>query len=61
MTTELALTVLEQALKLRQPAPSLIIHADRSNQSTSLACSACIEKAQVLAIYNRSGNPCDNA
>ena len=31
MPTKLVLTALEQALMLRQPAPCLIIHADRGS------------------------------
>jgi len=54
-------TALEQALTLRQPAPGLIIHADRGSQYTSLAYRTRIEKAQALASYSRLGNPCDNA
>jgi putative transposase len=61
MPTELVLTALEQALTLRQPAPGLIIHADRGSQYTSLACRTRIEKAQALASYSRPGNPYDNA
>jgi transposase InsO family protein len=60
MPTGLVLTALERALTLRQPAPSLIIHADRGSQYTSSACRARIEKAQALAIYSRPGNPYDN-
>jgi transposase InsO family protein len=52
---------LEQALTLRQPAPGLIIHADRGSQYTSLTCRTRIEKAQALASYSRPGNSCDNA
>jgi putative transposase len=51
----------EQALTLRQPAPGLIIHADRGSQYTSSACRTRIEKAQALASYSRPGNPYDNA
>jgi putative transposase len=61
MPTELVFTALEQALTLRQPAPSLVIHADRGSQYTSLACRTRIEKAQALASYSRPGNPYDNA
>ena len=57
MPTELVLIALEKALTLRQPAPGLIIHADRGSQYTSLACRARIEKAQALASYSRPGNP----
>ncbi|RZJ90229.1 MAG: hypothetical protein EOO60_09195 [Hymenobacter sp.] len=61
MPTELVLTALEQALTLHQPAPGLIIHADRGSQYTSLACRTRIEKAQALASFSRPGNPYDNA
>lgn len=61
MPTDLVLIALEKALTLRQPAPGLIIHADRGSQYTSLACRARIEKAQALASYSRPGNPYDNA
>ncbi|QNE42345.1 IS3 family transposase (plasmid) [Hymenobacter sp. NBH84] len=61
MPTELVLTALEQALTLRQPAPGLIVHADRGSQYTSSACRARIEKAHALASYSRPGNPYDNA
>jgi transposase InsO family protein len=61
MPTELVLTALEQALTLRQPAPGLIIHAERGSQYTSSACRTRIEKAQALASYSRPGNPYDNA
>lgn len=46
---------------LRQPAPVLIIHADRDSQYTSLACRARIKKAQAQTSYSRPGNPYDNA
>ena len=61
MPTELVLRALEQALTLRQPAPGLIIHADRGSQYTSAACRARIDKAHALASYSRPGNPYDNA
>lgn len=61
MPTELGLTALEQALTLRQPTPSLVIHAERGSQYTSLACQLRIEKAQALASYSRPGNPYDDA
>lgn len=60
MLTELVLSALEQALTLRQPAPGLIIHADRGSQYTSAACRTHIEKAQALASFSRPGNPYDN-
>ena len=61
MPTELVLTALEQALTLRQPAPGLIVHADRGSQYTSLACRARIEQAGALPSFSRPGNPYDNA
>ena len=61
MPAGLVLTALEKALTLRQPAPGLLIHADRGGQYTSLACRTRIEKAQALASYSRPGNPYDNA
>jgi putative transposase len=61
MPTELMLIALEQALTLRQPAPSLIIHADPGGWYTNSACRTRIERAQALASYSRPGNPYDNA
>jgi putative transposase len=61
MQTELVLNALEQALTLRQPAPGLIIHADRGSQYTSHACRQRIAEAGALASYSRPGNPYDNA
>ena len=60
MPTELVLIALEQALTLRQPAPGLIIHADRSSRYTSTLCRACIEGAGTVAAFSRSGNPYTN-
>ncbi|MBC8083321.1 MAG: IS3 family transposase, partial [Hymenobacter sp.] len=61
MPTELVLTALEQALTLRQPAPGLVIHADRGSQYTSAACRARIEAAGAVPSFSRPGNPYDNA
>ena len=61
MPTELVLLALEQALTLRQPAPGLIIHADRGSQYTSAACRARIEAAGALPTFSQPGNPYDNA
>ena len=61
MPTELVLVALEQALTLRQPAPGLIIHADRGSQYTSAACRARVEQAGALPSFSRPGNPYDNA
>ncbi len=61
MPTELVLLALEQAITLRQPAPGLIIHADRGSQYTSAACRARIGQAGALPSFSRPGNPYDNA
>ena len=61
MPTELVLHALEQALTLRQPAPGLIIHADRGSQYTSAACRARIDRAKAVPSFSRPGNPYDNA
>ena len=61
MSIELVINAPDQALTLRQPAPGLIIHADRGSHYISLACRTRIEKAQALASYSRPGNPYDNA
>ena len=61
MPTELVPTALEQALTLRQPAPGLVIHADRGSPYTSAACRARIEKAPAAPSFSRPGNPYDNA
>ncbi len=54
-------TALAQALTLRQPAPGLVVHADRGSQYTSQACRQRIEQAGALPSYARPGNPSDNA
>jgi putative transposase len=61
MPTELVLTALEQALTLCQPAPRLIIHADRGSQYTSQAYRQRIAQAGAVVSYARPGNPYDNA
>ena len=61
MPTELVLLALEQALTLRQPAPGLIIHADRGSQYTSAACRARVAQAGAVPSFSRPGNPYDNA
>ena len=61
MPTELVLHVLEQALMLRQPAPGLIIHADRGSQYTSAAYRARIDQAGAVPSFSRPGNLYDNA
>ena len=55
------LLALEQALTLRQPAPGLIIYADRGGQYTNVACRARVDQAGSLPNFSRPGNPYDNA
>ena len=57
---ELVLNAPEQALMLRQPSPSLIIHVDRGSQYTSAAGRTRIAKAQALASFSRLINSNDN-
>ena len=61
MPTELVLHALEQALTLRQPAPGLMVHADRGSQYPSAACRARVAQARAVPSFSRPGNPCDNA
>lgn len=61
MPTELVLLALEQAPTLRQPAPGLLVHADRSSQYTSAACRARIDQAGAVPGFSQLGNPHDNA
>jgi transposase InsO family protein len=61
MPTELVLHALEQALTLRQPAPELVIHADRGSQYTSAACRIRIAQAGAVLSFSWLGNPYDNA
>ena len=48
-------------MTLRQPAPGLIIHADRGSQYTSAGCRARIDRAGALLSFRRPGNPYGNA
>ena len=59
LALEQALT--EQALTLRQPAPGLVIHADRGSQCTSAACRARLEAAGAVPRFGQPGKPDDNA
>ena len=61
MPTELVRHALEKALTLRQPAPGLMVHADRGSQYTSAACRARVAQADALPSFCRPGNPYDNA
>lgn len=61
MPAELVITALQRALAVRNPAPGLIVHADRGSQYTSAPCRACIRQAKALPSYARVGTPYDNA
>jgi len=61
MPTRLVLHALEQALTLRQPAPCLIVHANRGSQYPSAACRARVALAGAVPSFSRPGNPYDNA
>ena len=65
MPTELVLLALAQTLTLtltlRQPAPGLLVHADRGSQYISAACRARIAQAGAVPNFGRPGNPYDNA
>jgi len=61
MPTELVLHAPAQALTLRQPAPGLMVHADRGSQYPSAACRARVAQAGAVPSFSRPGNPCDNA
>ena len=61
MPTELVLLALAQTLTLRQPAPGLLVHADRGSQYTSAACRARIAQAGAVPNFSRHGNLYDNA
>ena len=61
MPAELVTTALERALAVHQPAPGLILHADRGAQYTSAPCRACIEQAKARPSFARVDNPYDNA
>lgn len=61
MPAQLVVTALERALALRNPAPGLIVHADRGSQYTGASCRNRILEAHALPSYARVGNPYDNA
>ena len=60
MPAELVLLALEQALTLRQPAPGLIIYADRGSPYTSAAYRAHVAQARAVPSFSRSSTPYDN-
>ena len=60
MTIELVLHPLKQAATFSQPAPGLIIHADRGGQYTSAACRTRVDQAGAVPSFGRPGNPYDN-
>lgn len=62
LDTSLAMTALEQALRLRKPPRgSLIHHSDRGVQYASLSYRQCLAEHDVIISMSRPGNPFDNA
>jgi transposase InsO family protein len=59
--TTLTLTVLEQALQHRQPAPGLIHHSDRGVQYASIAYTDRLHAIGARPSMAAKGNPYDNA
>lgn len=52
---------LEQALRLRRPAPGLVHHSDRGVQYASRAYRALLEQHGITSSMSRKGNCWDNA
>jgi putative transposase len=61
LTTDLALTALEKAIELRQPAPGLIHHSDGGVQYASAAYVDLLLRHRMIPSMSRPGNPYDNA
>ena len=61
LSRELALTALNNALRLRAPGPGLIHHTDRGCQYASRDYRAVLEAHSALASMSRKGDCWDNA
>ena len=59
LTTDLALTALNNAIESRQPAPGLIHHSDRGVQYASAAYVDLLLQHSMIASMSRPGNPYD--
>ena len=59
--TQLALAALNQAIVLREPSPSLIIHTDRGSQFASHAFRKRLKDCHIQQSMSRKGNCYDNA
>jgi len=59
--TQLAITALDQAIALREPASGLIVHSDRGSQFASRAFRKRIVDCDFLQSMSRKGNCYDNA
>lgn len=59
--TALALTALERALAVRQPAEGLVHHSDRGSVYASHAYRAALEARGIAASMSRAGDCWDNA
>lgn len=61
METELPLSVLREALVVRQPGEGLIHHSDRGSQYCSNDYTEMLKKNHVQISMSRKGDPWDNA
>ena len=61
LTTELALTALQNAIDSRKPAPGLVHHSDRGVQYASAAYVDTLLQHGMIPSMSRPGNPYDNA
>jgi hypothetical protein len=61
MTSELAVTALRNAIALRDPAATAIVHSDRGSQFRSHAYQRVLRDAQLRGSIGRVGTCADNA
>lgn len=61
LTSELALSALEMAIKQRRPAAGLLHHSDRGSQYASRAYQAALTKMGIVCSMSRKGDCYDNA
>jgi putative transposase len=61
LEAELAISALEMALRLRQPAPGMVHHSDRGVQYASHAYTGILNERGIRISMSARGNPYDNA
>jgi putative transposase len=61
LTAKVAVTALQQAIRLRQPPPGVVHHSDQGTQYASAEYIAVLEAHQMVASMSRPANPYDNA